>query len=120
MSSVHSFFDMGSCMDRLVGDNASMIASSLCAWQEVGGLGIWATTFVFGFFPLLIMLMLYVRTQKVGPTAFGGLISMMLVNGVELYYFNAFGTLVYPFMSGVAYIVLLLMLAVGLKTHATE
>ena len=89
MSSVHSFFNMSECMGKLVGGNeTSMIAASLCTWQETGGLGIWGTTFVFGFIPIILALMVYVRTQKTGPAAFTGIMSMLLVNGLELYYFG--------------------------------
>ena len=121
MSEVHSFFNMESCMARIIGGNeTNMVAASLCAWKESGGIGMWGSTFVFGFIPILLMLMIYVRTQKAGPTAFGGLMGMLLVNGVELYYFGNFGTLVYPLMSSMAYLVLVMLLGLAFLTHAKD
>lgn len=113
MSDVHNFIDLSSCMNKLVGGNETdAIGSALCVWSSQN---IWISTIVIGMIPIMLMVMVYVRTQKIAPATFVGGMSMLFVNGLEFHYGL---TLVHQIIGISIYIVMIIGFALSFNANA--
>ena len=103
------------CFNSVVNNQSSdIINASLCVWANAGGTGSsvpLVSTIAIGIIPIFIMVMIYIRYQKIGPSIFGMLIGLLGITAVEVFYGQV---LIAPFLMKILYILTGLGLAVTL------
>ena len=98
-------------MDSVVGANHTDILFAIIeTWKNVGAGNIWTTTLVFGSIPLLLGMMVYIRTQKTFPAVYTSMLGVLIVNALELYYYGRLNTLMVGFITVTNFIALIFSL----------
>jgi hypothetical protein len=88
-------------MDHVTGGNSTDILHGVLEfWRGIGVEGHWfMTTMVFGFIPIILGVMVYMRYQKMVPALMSSLFGMMFIMGIELFYYARIGVLVHYVVS---------------------
>jgi hypothetical protein len=103
--------DMG--LDHITGTNSTdMVFAVLEFWRGVGVEGHWAiTTIVFGFIPIILGFMVFMRYQQFTPTILTTIMGFMFIMGLEIFYYGRIGILVNRVVSVGFTVILTIMLA---------
>jgi len=65
-------------LDQITGNSTNIFNASVIAWQSAGTNHI-VSNIVFGMIPLLLLVIVYIRTQQVAPAVFVSMFSLLIL-----------------------------------------